>query len=191
MRIFLRAIFPAVFERFSIVGDRYSLNFPDLYAETFNTFHKISSIGWILTENPPGNRRVVVSGDTRPTEAIIKAASGADLLVYEATYLKKHYGRAIKRQHSTTSEAANLAVKSEVGGLVLTHTSSRYSTETIRMEVEEIFPGAIIPPPLATISVESLPDKLKKSHGWAQFKILSNDVKEGSLSTCCQEADLE
>lgn len=178
MRSFIRVLFPAVFKCFMLVGGNYSIDFPDIHVETFEGIHRITSIGWVLTENPLRNRRVVYSGDTRPTEAIIKAARRADLLIHEATYLERHADRAITRQHSTVSEAVSLALKSEVGGLVLNHTASCYSTKSVRMEVEKILPGVIIPSPLVTISIDIQTDKSKKEgYGWSLLKVSGKSIK--------------
>ena len=81
------------------------------------TIHDIVSFGWVLTERFPGEkrgkRRIVISGDTQPGQPIIDAAKEADLLVHEATYPHKHANKAYTRQHSTVTEAANLAIKDE------------------------------------------------------------------------------
>lgn len=178
MRFLLKTEFSAVFKGFQPVGVDFSIDIMDIHAETFQTKHKISSIGWELAENPLKNRRIVISGDTQANETVTKVARKADLLIYEATYLEKHSNRAVKHQHSTASEAAHLAVKSKVGGLVLTHTSSRYTVEAIRLEAEKIFPEVIIPSPLTTITIERVPDESKtEGYGWAQLKVLDKSNK--------------
>ncbi len=76
----------------------------------------------------PG-RRVVLSGDTRPCEALQHASRGADLLVHEATFSHEDHQRARETGHSTAREAAELAGAAGVKRLVLTHISPRYSRE--------------------------------------------------------------
>ncbi len=76
----------------------------------------------------PG-RRVVISGDTRPCASVTEAATGADLLVHEATFSDDEQERALETRHSTAREAGKVAAAAKVQRLVLTHLSSRHDTE--------------------------------------------------------------
>jgi ribonuclease Z len=82
----------------------------------------------VLGPSRPG-RRVVLSGDTRPCDATIEAAKGADLLVHESTFGDDEAQRAVDTAHSTAREAARVARDAGAQRLVLTHLSSRYDTD--------------------------------------------------------------
>jgi ribonuclease Z len=93
----------------------------------------------------PG-RRIVLTGDSRPSEGTVTAATGADLLVHEATFAEEEAPRALETGHSTAREAAEVAARAGVKKLILTHVSARYSRDTSDLEREsrEVFPATII-----------------------------------------------
>jgi ribonuclease Z len=178
-RIYLIRLLHSPPIHFEAITEDFSKDCGDIRIENVPTAHDIISFGWVLSERVPREqrreRRIVISGDTRPTQAIISAAQGADLLVHEATYLHKHANTAYTHEHSTATEAANLAIKARVGALALTHISHKYSKLSALKEAEKIFPLVLVPSPLDRISIDRLPDGAKKENlGWGQMRIVRN-----------------
>jgi ribonuclease Z len=93
----------------------------------------------------PG-RRVVYTGDSRPSESTAQVAAGADALIHEATFADEDQPRALETGHSTAREAAEIAAKAGVKQLVLTHLSARYSVNSSELlqQAREIFPATVI-----------------------------------------------
>ena len=111
----------------------------------------------VMDEARPG-RKIVITGDTRPTEAIIELARGASVLVHDSTFAESEKDRALETGHSTAKEAAEVAQAAEVGALVLTHISSRHHWREVRDEARLVFPGALLPRDLDVLVVP-YPDK--------------------------------
>ncbi len=103
-------------------------------------------------------RKVVISGDTRPCEALRIAAHQADLLVHEATFATEEEERAAETGHSTAAQAAALARDAEVRMLALTHFSTRYPVGRLREEAREVFPDTVLPRDFDTIDIP-LPER--------------------------------
>lgn len=99
----------------------------------------------VVGPSRPG-RRLVYTGDTRPTAATREHARAADLLIHEATFSDEEADRARETNHSTAREAAEVARDAGAARLALTHISPRYglNAETLEQEARAVFPGAII-----------------------------------------------
>ncbi len=90
-------------------------------------------------------RKLVLSGDTAPTASVVEAATAADLLVHEATFLAEERERARETLHSTAGEAALVAREAGVHMLALTHVSTRYFGHQVVEEARELFPATVVP----------------------------------------------
>ena len=92
---------------------------------------------------PRPGRKVVYTGDTRPSKAVAKAAEGADLLIHDGTFADDRAERARETAHSTAREAATVAGRAGAKRLALTHISSRYAggASALAREADEAFEG--------------------------------------------------
>ncbi len=102
---------------------------------------------------PRAGRKVVVSGDTAPNDALAVAAHEAELLVHEATFTEEESARARETQHSTAREAAQIAAQAQVKMLALTHLSPRHLPREIRDEARAVFPRTVVPRDFDTVEI--------------------------------------
>jgi ribonuclease Z len=106
----------------------------------------------VMGETRPG-RRIVISGDTAPCQAVEVFAHGADVLVHEATFMEDELARARETFHSTARQAAEIARDAGVRLLALTHLSTRYFPREIRDEARAVFANTIVPRDFDAIAV--------------------------------------
>lgn len=94
-----------------------------------------------LVGPPRHGRLLVYTGDTRPCEQVVEAATDADLLIHEATFGEEERQRARETDHSTAAQAAQVALAARAKRLVLTHLSARYSVSwrTLLDEARAVF----------------------------------------------------
>jgi len=96
---------------------------------------------WV-TEPAAKPKSYAYCADTLYDERIIEKVRGVDLLYYETTYLSDLEARARERFHSTTTQAATLALRAEVHRLLIGHFSSKYEKlEPFEVETRALFPN--------------------------------------------------
>jgi ribonuclease Z len=100
-----------------------------------------------------GGRKLVLSGDTRPCDAIRVAAHRADVLVHEATFAEEERQRADENGHSTARQAAEIARDAEVAMLALNHVSTRHPLRLLRDEARAVFTPTVVPRDFDTIEI--------------------------------------
>ncbi|RLI99680.1 MAG: ribonuclease Z [Candidatus Aenigmatarchaeota archaeon] len=82
--------------------------------------------------------KVVYTGDTEPCDNIVRLAKDADILIHDSTFTEQ----VEDRMHSGAKEAGEIAKKSNVRLLVLTHFSRKYTNANIlEKEAKKIFPN--------------------------------------------------
>jgi len=106
----------------------------------------------VMGEDRPG-RKIVLSGDTAPCQAVEVLAHGAELLVHEATFMEDERARARETAHSTAHQAAEIARDAGVTMLALTHLSTRYFPRDVRDEARSVFPNTVVPRDFDAIAV--------------------------------------
>jgi ribonuclease Z len=101
-------------------------------------------------------RKVSFVMDTRYNDEIVKAVKGADLLVCESTFSAEESSELLgERAHLSSVEAAGIAKKGKVKGLVLVHLSQRYDgiPKVILGEAKTVFESVVIPEDLESVEL--------------------------------------
>lgn len=98
-----------------------------------------------------GGRRIVISGDTRPSENLVKYARGADVLVHEVYapgYFEAHnppkVAANLKAYHTSADDLGDLAQRAQPKLLVITHIVAPEYEKVIRERVAAHFKGPFI-----------------------------------------------
>ena len=89
-------------------------------------------------------KSVAIFGATGPCASAFELANGVDVMVHETTLDASMEEKANSRGHSSTRQAAQLALKAGVGRLIMTHVSSRYDEKGCQRLLEEcrtLFPA--------------------------------------------------
>jgi ribonuclease Z len=140
--------------RFDVDAAR-ALGVPD--GPAFGRLQRGETVNGVQPEQVMGEtrsgRRIVLSGDTAPCQAVEVFAHGADVLVHEATFMEDERARARETFHSTAHQAAEIARDAGVRLLALTHLSTRYFPRDIREEARAVFPNTVVPRDFDEITV--------------------------------------
>lgn len=81
--------------------------------------------------------------DTRPCSSAVDLALDADILYHEATFADELADRAETTGHSTTVDAAKIAVEAGAKRLLLSHFSARYRRfDELLSEARSVFPNS-------------------------------------------------
>lgn len=105
---------------------------------------------------PQKGRIVAILGDTRKNGNSIKLARNADVLVHESTFAKGEGRMARNYYHSTSAQAAQIAKTANVGRLLLTHISARYTGRAayeLAYQVRDVFSATRVVNDLDVIDV--------------------------------------
>ncbi|HRP88930.1 MAG TPA: ribonuclease Z [Edaphocola sp.] len=98
----------------------------------------------LLTLEGKGDKTYAFCADTIFTDSFIEDIKHANYIYHESTYLESEKLLATQRYHSTASQAAQIALKAQVGHLLLGHYSSRYlNISEFESQARVIFPNTI------------------------------------------------
>ncbi len=101
--------------------------------------HPVPTYGMRITA---GGRTLVFSADTGPTSALVELSQGADLALYEASFMERPDNPV--NLHLTGGQAAEHAMAAGVGRLVLTHMVAWNDNEAVRADAEAKFDGELV-----------------------------------------------
>jgi len=104
----------------------------------------------------PG-RIIAYCTDTRPCKAAVELAQECDLLVYDSTFTDEHTELANESGHSTSGQAARIALEADAKQLVLWHISPRYDEEDellLLQQAKGVFPSTLLPDDLQTLTLQ-------------------------------------
>jgi ribonuclease BN (tRNA processing enzyme) len=102
--------------------------------------HPVEAYG---TRVEAGGRSLVFSGDTGECDALVELSRGADLALYEASFISR-YENLPPNLHLTAAQAAEHANRAGVGRLVLTHLVPWTPREETQAEAEPVFEGELL-----------------------------------------------
>jgi ribonuclease Z len=99
----------------------------------------------LLTTEARESRSYAYCSDTMFDKEVIKAVKGVDLLYHETTFLHELLERANETFHTTSLQAAEIAMKAGVKQLLIGHFSARYTdTSPLLNEAKQIFSNTLI-----------------------------------------------
>jgi len=101
-----------------------------------------------------GKKKLVYSGDTLMNPRLVEAATGADLLLCEATIAGDIPGKQNALPHMTANQAAQTAAIAGVHRLLLTHFWYRQDREMLLAEARRTFPASDLAEEMKTYEID-------------------------------------
>jgi len=98
----------------------------------------------IRVTHEKSSRCLAYTADTGPSAKLDRLIEGAQLLIAEATLRESNHEPFEERGHLTAAEAAQLAQRTGVETLVLTHTFDERGPDLLRQDAAAVFAGQIV-----------------------------------------------
>ena len=115
---------------------------------------KIIAADYISAPRP--GKVITILGDTRKTNASVRLAVNADVLVHESTYGKGDEKIARKHGHSTNMQASEVAREAGAKRLLLNHISARFLSKDVsqlRKDASSIFENVYVVKDLEEVEI--------------------------------------
>lgn len=98
-----------------------------------------------ITIDPQPPRTYAFCSDTIYQESVAEIVKNADLLYHEASFMHDRVEMAHEKYHSTTVEAATIALKANAKKLIIGHYSARYDDlNPLLAEARSVFPNTFL-----------------------------------------------
>jgi ribonuclease Z len=98
-----------------------------------------------LSFDPPKPKSYAFCSDTMYKVDIVPQLDKVNVLYHESTFLEEHAHYTERTKHSTAKEAAKIAMKANVGTLILGHYSTRYGDISLfKEEAATIFSNVLL-----------------------------------------------
>jgi ribonuclease Z len=98
--------------------------------------------------------KITYAVDTRPCPSVVKLAKQSDLLIHDSSFEQSAMQKAKGYGHSTSTEAAKVAVRSKSRKLVLFHISAKYIDATpLLTQARKIFRNTLLSQDMTTLHV--------------------------------------
>jgi ribonuclease Z len=108
----------------------------DVFDDSGNLLYRNSD----FTLPPTPSYSYAFCSDTAWNEKLANQLLNIDLLYHETTFMEEERDKAIETKHSTTLDAARIALRAKVGKLLIGHFSARYrELEPMLAEAQTIF----------------------------------------------------
>jgi len=147
--------FPVKFAYFYPSESNLLLDSAKYTVRTLPLLHAIPCCGFLFEDKSSNTtKRYAYCSDTAYYEDLILKIKNVDLLYHEATYSDADIDKALKYWHSTTTDAAQIALKANAVKLIIGHFSNRYRDLNILLaEAQAIFPDTILAKDKMTIQI--------------------------------------
>lgn len=91
-------------------------------------------------------KSIVISGDTRPTESVVQACNGCDLLIHEVYSIERGSNAYFSSFHTSAVELGDIATRARPKLLVITHYvgGARPNSAQMLQEVQQKFSGPVV-----------------------------------------------
>lgn len=98
-----------------------------------------------ITIDPPRPRSFAYCCDTAYLPDVVPFIKGVDFVYHDCTFGEDSTQRAADTFHSTTKQAASIALQAEAGRLMIGHYSSKYDDLLpLLKEAQEVFPNTLL-----------------------------------------------